>query len=149
MKIVLITILVAVVYIISLSLAPNYKRPNIHWKLPDGNFIIFYHAESDSFRGDHAKCLRYIGAKNELLGDYKFAEGHSGYERIELRISDDGLFVWIIDLKAKRIGASLNLKTHAFIDEGQPQPPGVGLKEGKVVPQSFDHDMENLSIVKR
>lgn len=55
------------------------------WILPSGGSVRFSHEDPGFFGSDHAKYLD-VRFKDGQSKRYSFAEGHSGYNRVELRM---------------------------------------------------------------
>jgi hypothetical protein len=97
------------------------------WILPAGESVRFSHEDPGFLgKGDHAKYLdvRFNDGQNRR---YSFAESHSGYNRVELRMDASQSHVWLVDCDNGSLGAFLDLSTRRFQGEGQgpPLPPGT------------------------
>lgn len=93
------------------------------WVLPHGEAVKFSH-EHPGIGSDHAKYLdvRSTDGKNRK---YAFAQGHSGYNRVDLVIDPSQMKIWLVDADTGN-SAFLDLATREFRDEGRgpPIPPG-------------------------
>ncbi len=106
------------------------------WTLPDGTVVEIHRKEHDPPGRDSIKILK-VTLPNGTIQEYPFAQWHAGYQRPELRISDDNTVIWIVDRQAKPyIGPSLVLSTRSFRDERESHPPQVGVDAGRIVPES-------------
>lgn len=127
-------ILLAPIILVSLVGCDSGVSKPVRWNLPDGSKLVFYHMRPDYLsRGDHAKCLQLEDSKGKVITTFEFAASHSGYQSVELRISEDDSVIWIIDQRNKMIGASIVLDSKKFADEGGKHPAGVNPVKGRVI----------------
>ena len=82
--------------------------------------------------GDHAKCLE-ITRHNQSTELFKFGESHSGYDEVDLYISDNKQTIWILDHRYGRVGASFDFPSQVFKGEGQAILPS---DQAKMLPPS-------------
>jgi hypothetical protein len=91
------------------------------WILPAGETVRFSHEDPGFWRSDHAKYLD-VRFNDGQTRRYSFAESHSGYNRVELRMNAAESQIWLIDCDNGQLGAFLDLSTRRFKGEGQGPP---------------------------
>jgi len=104
------------------------------WDLPNGAKIEFYHEPSVFFQSDHSKCIDLIKSDG-TKSHYEFAQAHSGYNNVDLRINKENSIISIVDLDQKRVGMSLSLAANEFKNENETQPIGVDVTSGRSLPK--------------
>jgi hypothetical protein len=95
------------------------------WILPGGESVRFSHEDSGFFRSDHSKYLdvRFRDGRSKR---YSFAEGHSGYNRVDLRMDPSQTQIWLVDCDNGSLGAFVDLSTGRSKGEGQGPPLPAG-----------------------